>query len=392
MNQLAAAATPPMEWLTWAEAMAERLAGRAEQAEAERTLPAATIREAEKAGLFAMLTPRALGGDEASFRMFLEVVRRLGRGCASSAWTLSFLALHAWIFAKLGAEAQAEVFRAGTPLAPAPLAPTGRAEAVDGGYRISGRWDWATGVNHSDWAMVSCLHPDSPAPLFCVLPLAQLTVDDVWRVSGMAATGSNTLVAQEVFVPAHMTLSATALRTGPCPGAALHPGTTVGYPFSATLALVASTSALGAAEGALAAFTDRMRSKMQAYSAARQGDLPMTHFRLGEARAAVQAAHALWDRAIDTLEREGPKGSGVDLDTLVELRLSSASIVRLANEAANGLSAAAGASSGFLAAPLQRHLRDLQMMRGHVVFDWDRAAQVVGRIALGGEPTPADLL
>ena len=392
MTKLAPIASVDADWIRWAEAMSERLAARAEQAEADRTLPPSTIDEAAQAGFFAILTPPALGGEGASFRTFLEVVRRLGRGCASSAWTLSFLALHAWIFAKFGAETQAELFRAGTPLAPAPLAPTGRAQAVEGGYSISGRWQWATGANHSDWAMVSCMEGDSPVPLFCVLPLSALAIDDVWRVSGMAATGSNTLVCEDVFVPGHMVLPASKLRGGPCPGAELHPGTTVGYPFSATLALVASTSALGAAEGVLAAFTDRMQTKMQANGASRQGDLPMTHYRLGDGQAAVLAAHAVWDRAVDILEREGPKGGAVDIATLVQLRLSSASVVRLANEAANGLSAAAGASSGFLSAPVQRHLRDLQMMRGHVVFDWDRAAQVAGRIALGGAPTPADLL
>jgi len=393
MTRLAQAARPQTtDWTVWAEGMSQRLAERAQQAESDRRLPQATIDEAQAAGFFEMLTPPALGGEGAPFRTFLETVRQLGRGCASSAWTLSFLSLHTWLFAKFGAEAQAELFKDGAPLAPAPLAPTGRAVPVDGGYRITGRWEWATGVNHSNWAMVSCLQEASPIPLFCVLPLAQVTVVDVWHVAGMAATGSQTITCDDVFVPTHMALSALELRSGPCPGALLHPGSTVNYPFSATLALVAATPALGAAEGALAAFTERMKTKMQAYAGTKQADQPLTHFRLGEGRAAVLAARAIWDRAIDLLEREGPAGDGVSLETLLELRLSSASIVRHANEAANLLAAAAGASSGFLSAPLQRHLRDLQMMRGHVVFDWDRAAQVVGRIALGGQPGPADLL
>ncbi|MEW5684032.1 MAG: acyl-CoA dehydrogenase family protein [Pseudomonadota bacterium] len=393
MTQMAQATRPQAtDWSAWAEDMSARVATRARQAETERRLPQATIDEAREAGFFDMLTPPALGGEGASFRTFLDTVRQLGQGCASSAWTLSFLSLHAWLFAKFGAEAQDELFRSGAPLAPAPLAPTGRAVPVDGGYRITGRWEWATGVNHSDWAMVSCLQDNNPVPLFCVLPLSRMTVVDVWHVAGMAATGSQMITCEDVVVPSHMALSALELRNGPCPGAALHPGTTVVYPFSATLALVAATSALGAAEGALAAFTERMRTKVQAYAGARQADLPLTHFRLGEGRAAVLAARAIWDRAIDLLERDGPAGEGTPLETLLELRLSSASVVRQANVAADLLAAAAGASSGFLSAPLQRHLRDLQMMRGHVVFDWDRAAQVVGRIALGGQPGPADLL
>jgi hypothetical protein len=100
----------------------------------------------------------------------------------------------------------------------------------------------------------------------------------------------------------------------------------------------------------------------------------------------------VWADAIQSLERIGPQGAAASNDDLAAIRLAGANVVRLANEAANGLAAAAGASSGFLSSPLQRHLRDLQMIRGHVVFDWDRAAQIGGKVALGIEPVPADLL
>ena len=85
-------------------------------------------------------------------------------------------------------------------------------------------------------------------------------------------------------------------------------------------------------------------------------------------------------------------GHLMPLETRLVLRVAAADIVRLANQAVNGLAAAAGASSGFLDVPLQQRLRDLQMMRGHVMFDWDRAAQVAGKLALGQEPGIADLI
>jgi 3-hydroxy-9,10-secoandrosta-1,3,5(10)-triene-9,17-dione monooxygenase len=385
--------TSAADWADWAEAFSGRLAERAQEAEAARRLPAATLEEVQAARFFGMLVPPSLGGQGASFASFLDVVRRLGAGCASSAWTLSFLALHAWLLCKFEPELQAELFRDGAmPLAPAPLAPTGKAVKADGGYRVSGRWEWATGVNHAGWAIVSCVEPDAFGPRFCVLPLSDLKVEDVWRVSGMAATGSNTLVADDVFVPIHRTIAAVHMKLTASPGQALHPGTTVDYPMSTTLGLVASTPALGAAEGALAAFTQRMRSKMQAYSGAKQAELPVTHMRLGQAMATVRSARLVWEDAIRLLERDGPLGHETPLDTLVAVRLASADVVRLSNEAVNGLAAAAGASSGFLNMPLQRQLRDLQMMRGHVMFDWDRAAQVAGKIALGLQPDVTDLL
>lgn len=379
-------------WVEWAEEMSVRLAERAGEAETLRSLPGATVREAEEAGYFAMLVPATHGGGGASFTEFFDVSRRLARGCTSSAWTLSFLAMHAWLLCKFEPDLQRELFVSGKiPLAPAPLAPTGKAVKVDDGYRISGRWEWATGVNHADWLMVHCIE-EGGGPRFCVLPIGAARVDDVWKTSGMVATGSNTVVVEDLFVPEHRTLSALLMKFATPPGEALHPGTNVNFPMSPALALVAATPALGAAEGALEVFTARMKAKTQAYSGARAGELPATHLRLGEALATVRAARLVWEDAIIRLELDGPLGNQTPVESLAHIRLASADIVRLANVAINTMSAAAGASSGFLTSPLQRQLRDVQMIRGHVIFDWDRAAQIGGKIALGIEPTPADLL
>ncbi|MBI1406574.1 MAG: acyl-CoA dehydrogenase [Caulobacter sp.] len=382
----------PADWTAWADAAALRLADRAATAETLRSVPEETLREAAEAGYFALLAPTTAGGAGASMADFLDVGRRLAAGCPSSAWTLSFLALHAWLLCRFEPALQAELFvRGAMPLAPAPLAPTGKAEPAPGGYRVSGRWEWATGVNHSDWVMVNAM--DGPMPRFCVLPIGDVVVEDVWRTAGMCATGSNVVTAGDVFVTAHRTLSAMQMKFGPMPGLALHPGSTVGYAMSPALALVAAAPALGAAEGALAAFTDRMKAKVQAYSGgAKQSEAPATHLRLGEALATVRAARLVWADAVALYEREGPLGAAMPVESLAAVRLAAADVVRLANTAVNIMCAAAGASSGFQSSPLQRCLRDLQMIRGHVVFDWDRAAQIGGRIALGLEATPADLL
>ncbi|MDB5431996.1 MAG: hypothetical protein JWP35_3112 [Caulobacter sp.] len=380
-------------WTAWADAQAVVLAGRAQEAERLRHLPQATLDEATAAGLFRLVTPERWGGEGGDLATFYEVTRRLARGCASSAWTLSFLTLHSWILCRFSPRLQEELFAGGTvPLAPAPLAPSGVATPVDGGFRLSGRWEWATGVMHADWAIVNAIDGGPMGPRFCVLPLADMTIVDVWHTAGMCATGSNTIVAEDVFVPEHRTLEAWRIRMDQAPGAALHPGTNVTWPMSATLALAAATPALGAAEAALAAFTQRMADKLQAYSGARQAEMPATHLRLGEAVATVRAARLVWEDAIRTLGRIGPMGAAAPPEDLVAIRVAATHLVGLCNQAANGLAAAAGASSGFLSSPLQRALRDLQMMRGHMMFDWDRSMQIGGRMALGIGPGPTDLV
>lgn len=387
------ASAAPSSFVAFAEAMKPRLAARAQAAEDLRRLPGATVAEAAEAGFFGMVVPRRWGGAQAEFPEFLDVVRRLSHACPSSAWTLSFLALHAWMLCRFEPELQAELFAGGgIPLAPAPLAPTGQAIKVDGGFRVTGRWEWATGVMHADWVIVNCLEQDAFGPRFCVLPIADVEVEDVWRTAGMCATGSNMIVARDVFVPDRRTLEGWRVKAGQTPGEALHPGTSVPYPMTVALGLVAATPALGAAEGALEVFTARMKEKMQAYSGQKAAEVPATHLRLGEALAIVRAARLVWNDAVARLERIGPQGAAAGVEDLCAIRLAAADVVRLSHQAINGLAAAAGASSGFLTSPLQRHLRDVQMMRGHVMFDWDRAAQLGGKVALGYEPGLADLL
>lgn len=379
---------------TAVDAMVPRLAARAAEAEALRRLPDATLAEADAAGFLGMMTPRRWGGSEAGFPAFYDATRRLAHGCPSSAWTLSFLALHCWFLCRFDPRLQEEVFAAGpAPRAPAPLAPTGKLTRVEGGFRLTGRWEWATGVMHSDWAMVTGIDPEGMGPRFCIVPMADVEIEDVWHTAGMCATGSNTIHVRDVFVPEHRTLEAWRTKLGQTPGEAFHPGSNVGWPLNAALALVACTPALGAAEAALEIFTRRMQEKQQAYGGGvKAAELPSVHLRLGEATATVRAARLVWADAIAILERVGAQGGPAAPADLAAIRLAAADVVRLANVAVNSLAGAAGASSGFLSSPLQRHLRDVQMMRGHVVFDWDRAAQIGGRIALGLEPTMADLL
>ena len=384
--------TTTSEILARIDAMVPRLAERAAEAEALRRLPDATMRDADAAGFLAMLTPQRWGGAGAHVAEFLEATRRLAHGCASSAWTLSFLSLHSWLLCRFDPRFQEELFANGAiPMAPAPLAPTGKAERCDGGFRVRGRWEWATGVMHADWVMVTGMDREA-GPRFCVLPRAEVEVEDVWHVSGMAATGSNAVVVRDAFVPEHRTLEMWRIKMGQAPGEALHPGTSVGWPLVQTLVLVAATPALGAAEAALESFRVRTAAKMQSYGVQKQLEVPATHLRCGEALATVRAARLVWQDAIRTLERIGPLGIAAPVEDLAAIRLAAADVVRLANQAANGLAAAAGASASFLSSPLQRQLRDLQVMRGHVMFDFDRAAQAAGKVALGVETIPTDLL
>ena len=192
------------------------LGERAAEGEALRRVPEATITDVRDADLFRVIVPTSLGGHGLGLDSLAQGTRILAHGCPATAWTLSFLMLHAWLLTRFPATGRAEIFAdSPSPFAPAPLAPTGSATPVDGGFRISGRWEWATGIAHADWVMVHAIQTDPVfATHFVLLRPDEVEVDDVWFTSGMRATGSNTVQVIDRFVPSSRTLPSTSLLFG----------------------------------------------------------------------------------------------------------------------------------------------------------------------------------
>src|SRR6185312_6944267 len=201
-----------------------RLADRAEQAERLRRLPSATVDDFRQTDLFRLLLPARFGGIQASFPELLQPIRRMAHGCASSAWTLGFYALHNWMLSLFDPRAQEEDFASGPVLAPAPLAPTGRGVPVDGGVRLTGRWSWATGAMDADWVIVGALieRQDRIDPALAVVPAGEVEVDDVWHTAGMRGTGSHDVVVTDVFIPEHRIVAVADIYGGTSPGAREH--------------------------------------------------------------------------------------------------------------------------------------------------------------------------
>ena len=373
-------------------ALASALEARASEAERQRRLPDQTIAEAAAAGIFSMLVPAELGGGGLGLASIAQATRALAHGCVSSAWTLSFFALHNWLLTKFDPALGRELF-APRPwvLAPAPLAPTGTLTAGDGGYRVSGRWEWATGVLHADWIIVHALGMGDRGPItrFCVIPAGDARVEDVWHTSGMRATGSNAVVLDDVFVPAHRTLDGRrVMRPG---GGRAH--RFVEYPTLPVLAFVAAAPALGAAERAVELFRERARDRVLAFTLGeRQIDQTAAQIRLSTALATVRAARATWEAAMAALVQAAESPDGTRPLDHAAARLAAAHTVRLAREAIAVVCDGAGASVYFETSPLQRLQRDVEVLKGHVVFDWDRTTELVGRLELGFEPRPTDML
>lgn len=376
--------------LTVSDDFVTRLAQRAAEAEDLRRLPDATIADFRAEGMGRLLLPARYGGEQAPFSAILEPVRRMAHGCASSAWTLGFYILHNWMLALFDERAQDEVFTDGPVLCPAPLAPTGRGLPVEGGVRLSGRWSWATGIMAADWVMVGALcGPDEEMyPALALLPAGQVRVEDVWHTAGMRATGSNDVVVDDVMVPQHRLVKVADIYAGTAPGAALHGAATYRWPMVPALALVASMPALGAAEHVADVFAARLGERVLAYSGVAQKQQPAAQIRLGDARVRLRALDGLLRETVATLESMVADGARIPRAGRARARVAAAHIVHESRSVIADLLESSGASAQFLDSPLQRAKRDVDVISGHVVFDYDVSRELAGALEIGVPISP----
>lgn len=367
-----------------------RLADRAGEAEKLRRLPQVTVDDYRDSGLARLLLPKRYGGSQAEFPEILQAVRLMAHGCTSSAWTLGFYTLHNWMLALFGEEAQDEVFADGPVLCPAPLAPTGRAVPERRGVRLSGRWSWATGIMNADWVLVGALcGPDDAAyPALVLLPVADVGVVDVWHTAGMCATGSNDVIVDGVWVPEHRLVPVADIYGGTAPGAELHDAAVYRWPMVPALALTAAMPALGSAELVADLFARRLGERVIAYSGAAQKNQPAAQVRLGDARARLRAIRALADSAAEDIQSRVASGEHIGREVRAGVRVAAAHVVHESRSVIADLLEASGASTQFLDHPMQRAKRDVDVISGHVVFDYDGSRELAGALEIGAKVSP----
>jgi alkylation response protein AidB-like acyl-CoA dehydrogenase len=365
----------------------------ANAAEAERLRrPVDVVMKAiEDTGAYRWFVPRRFGGYEFSLEGFVKVGMALGEGCLSTAWVTTFCMEHNWLLGLFGREAQEDIFgRQPYIIAPGALAPKGKAVPVEGGYRLSGRWEWGTGVMHADWVMVGGMGPGehSPAPdLFMyLLPIEQAKVIDTWHIAGMVGTGSNDIEVDDVFVPAHRRASVGAMRAGRSPGAEYLDTPTYRMPMLPVLGLTAAAPAVGCARKAVALFRQRLAEREIYGTASKQAERPVAQVRL--ARLVTQMGRI--ERDLLDLAREvtewGHRPDDCDDLVRAELKLRIGEAVRQARDVVRDVVEASGAHAHFLANPLQRFHRDLHTLSCHTVFDVELGAENYGRLLLGLPP------
>src|SRR5690242_15311189 len=187
------------------------LAGRfAPEAEKLRRLPDELVERLRASGLFRAGAPASTGAAEAPPPVTLRLAETVARGDASAGWCVSIAATSSLLGGWLGSDGLAEVFGDPSNVAAGVWAPRGAARRVDGGYRVSGRWSFCSGITHSDYLFGGCVVDGDGdgrgTPRVLAMPAGELEVVDTWQTSGLSATGSHDAIADDVFVPERLSL------------------------------------------------------------------------------------------------------------------------------------------------------------------------------------------
>ncbi len=329
--------------------------------------------------------PARYGGIQADFPTALDPSAGWHTDARRAPGTIGFYVLHNWMLALFDERAQDEAFAALPFLAAAPLAPTGRGTPVDGDVRLTGRWSWATGVMDSKWIIVGalCGPDDGIYPALALLPAVDFRIEDVWHTDGMRATGSNDVVITDAFVPAHRLVRVVDIYRGTAPGATPHDAGTYRWPMVPALGLLAAMPALGSAERAAEVYAERLAGRVIAYEGVMQKDKPIAQAHLGKALVRLRALQGLLADTVGEIESLVAAGDPVAKPVRGQARLAAAHIVHESRAVIGELLEASGASAHFLDNPLRRIKRVVDVISGHVLFDYDTSRELAGALRMG---------
>jgi alkylation response protein AidB-like acyl-CoA dehydrogenase len=357
---------------------------RAADAERARRVAPEGFEALAEAGILRMCAPRKYGGDELDFRTQCEVLAELARACPSTSWVATILSAMAWMVGTFPDQAQEEILAEGDPRVSGVFSPTGTLQPVSGGYRISGRWGYNTGGHGSNWTIVNAMLGE--LPISAILRSSELTRLDDWDAMGMTATGSDTVVADDVFVPAH--------RTQPLPGmingdytAERHNADEPYFrlPLAAVLAINAGGTPVGTARGAMDAFMERLPGRAITYTTYEvQSEASITHLQVAEAALLIDSADAHIAMAAALLD-DAPDG-GPTFHDRVKGRAHVGYATGLSRQAVDLLFHSSGASCIQPHVPIQRFQRDIQSLANHAIMHAATNVETYGRVLCGLEP------
>ena len=386
------------QFLEQARAMVPILRERARQAEALRRIPDETIRDLHDVGLWRILRLERFGGVTTDFGLMIDVAEELGRGCGSTSWVYINIIAHNWMLAMWPGAALDEVWgenpRAliGSTL----IFPRGTLEPVDGGFLLSGRWPYASGIDASDWMMLGGMVPPSdadgkPTPIMPLVRAADLDVIDTWHVAGLVGTGSKDVACEKLFVPTHMVLDPRDARGGPTPGSETTPGAVFQLPVVALIPHLIGGPILGIARGAYEDYVAALRTQESIYNRSRIAEHTTVQLKVAEAGVLIQSARLLIRDNVAEANRFAEAGEPPTVADRARWRRDATYAVGNCVRAVDLIYAVSGGTALYLDNEIQRRFRDIHAAAAQIHLSWDINGPEFGRIEGGLAPLNPNL-
>ena len=357
-----------------------------------RRIPNETIQDFWDAGLWYLLKPKKFGGPELRPDVALSVAYELARGDGSAGWVWAVMTIHDYLVALWPEQFQQEYWAKDT-LSASSFAPTGKAVPASGGYRISGKWTFSSGIDNADWLLLGVFFgpPSGGSPIpdirYVMLPKGDYKVIDDWFVFGLRGTGSKGVVVEDVFVPNHRICAMADMIHGTTPGARVHESPLYKASAWAIIPFTISSPANGIARGALDAFLDDMKVREGSYDHSPLSKKPGMQLVVAEASAMIDAADLLYRRSFTETIDKIMAGEPLSLEHRARSRRDQGWSVNQAKLAAEKLFAATAGRGLYDGHHAQRAYADLHALQGHIVAGWEMPAYSYGQVMLGGPPS-----
>jgi 3-hydroxy-9,10-secoandrosta-1,3,5(10)-triene-9,17-dione monooxygenase len=385
-----ATATPePTEIIARARAMIPALAQRSLEGRRQRRIPDETIADMQHAGFFRVLQPKRWGGYEMDLHTFYEIQLALAEGDMSTAWIYGVSGVHPWFMALLDDRAAQEVWRSDTSvLICSSLMPAGRATPVEGGYRLSGRWRYASCCEHCDWALLGAMVATdgggaSEGRIF-LLPRQDYGTIDTWQVSGLQATGSWDVSVEDVFVPAYRSQSMLDNFRLKGPGQTLNASSLYRLPFGQIFVRGISTAALGALQGMLNAFLDYGKIRVTR-AGGRSAENPFVQLLCAETAAAIDEMTNTLHRNFRNLHAYARRGETPPLEERLRYKFQSTEVTERCTLLAARIFKATGAAGLAEGLPFGGILADVMAGRQHISNQYEYVGSSWGGVMFGLE-------
>jgi 3-hydroxy-9,10-secoandrosta-1,3,5(10)-triene-9,17-dione monooxygenase len=384
------------EMLARAEAMRPVLRERRAATEAAGRLLDENNDAFTKAGFYRAIQPRRFGGYEFHLRDFIRIMSAVARGCPSSGWVLALTAGHPQMLGRFAEQTQAEIYGSdGDVRAPLRPVPGGQAEKCDGGYLVSGAWDYASGCDHATHFIGAAVvvGSDPPHLIYASLDRSAFAIIDNWDTIGMRGTGSKRVAAERVFVPQHRTITAPGTSAEIAPGWGTHDNPFYSGGFYNLLFFEIGAVAIGIARGALDVYEEVLRTKRTDVPPfTTRGEQVHYQHHLGNATGLVDLAEAGLlegaERYLSQAKRAAETRQQVDENDEESRRLLllEQQAVRLAGESVDLLFRTSGTSGAKADSALGNAMLSLAVMRTHTGLQSDRTMENVARLRLGLAP------